>query len=72
MSRTAPAAPPAAPSSATAPATLGALINTAAGLGAAIPALVGYNFLAGRFKRQRHQMEDFALEFLNLTERNFT
>ena len=34
--------------------------------------LVGYNYLAGRFKRLRHQMEDFALEFLNLTERNFT
>ena len=57
---------------AVAPGIAEALINTAAGLGAAIPALVGYNFLAGRFKRQRHQMEDFALEFLNLTERNFT
>lgn len=57
---------------AVAPGIAEALINTAAGLGAAIPALVGYNFLAGRFKRLRHQMEDFALEFLNLTERNFT
>ncbi|MEO8276397.1 MAG: MotA/TolQ/ExbB proton channel family protein [Thermoanaerobaculia bacterium] len=57
---------------AVAPGIAEALINTAAGLGAAIPALVGYNFLAGRFKRLRHQMEDFALEFLNLAERNFT
>jgi biopolymer transport protein TolQ len=57
---------------AVAPGIAEALINTAAGLGAAIPALVGYNYLAGRFKRLRHQMEDFALEFLNLTERNFT
>ena len=57
---------------AVAPGIAEALINTAAGLGAAIPALVGYNFLAGRFKHLRHQMEDFALEFLNLTERNFT
>jgi len=57
---------------AVAPGIAEALINTAAGLGAAIPALMGYNFLAGRFKRLRHQMEDFALEFLNLTERNFT
>jgi biopolymer transport protein TolQ len=56
---------------AVAPGIAEALINTAAGLGAAIPALVAYNFLAGRFKRLRHQMEDFALEFLNLTERNF-
>ena len=57
---------------AVAPGIAEALINTAAGLGAAIPALVGYNFLAGRFKHLRHQMEDFTLEFLNLTERNFT
>ncbi len=57
---------------AVAPGIAEALINTAAGLGAAIPALVAYNFLAGRFKNLRHQMEDFTLEFLNLTERNFT
>ncbi|MEO7794591.1 MAG: MotA/TolQ/ExbB proton channel family protein [Thermoanaerobaculia bacterium] len=57
---------------AVAPGIAEALINTAAGLGAAIPALVGYNYLAGRFKHLRHQMEDFTLEFLNLTERNFT
>ena len=57
---------------AVAPGIAEALINTAAGLGAAIPALMGYNFLAGRFKHLRHQMEDFTLEFLNLTERNFT
>jgi biopolymer transport protein TolQ len=57
---------------AVAPGIAEALINTAAGLGAAIPALVAYNFLSGRFKRLRQQMEDFALEFLNLAERNFT
>ena len=57
---------------AVAPGIAEALINTAAGLGAAIPALVAYNFLSGRFKRLRNQMEDFALEFLNLAERNFT
>ena len=57
---------------AVAPGIAEALINTAAGLGAAIPALVGYNYLAGRFKKLRHRMEDFTLEFLNLTERNFT
>ena len=57
---------------AVAPGIAEALINTAAGLGAAIPALIGYNYLAGRFKRLRQQMDDFALEFLNLAERNFT
>jgi biopolymer transport protein TolQ len=57
---------------AVAPGIAEALINTAAGLGAAIPALVAYNYLSGRFKRLRRQMDDFALEFLNLAERNFT
>lgn len=55
-----------------APGIAEALINTAAGLGAAIPALVGYNFLAHRLRRLRAGMEDFVSEFLNLTERNFT
>jgi len=49
-----------------------ALINTAAGLLAAIPALIAYNYFLGRLRRTRQEMEDFMLEFLNLTERNFT
>lgn len=57
---------------AVAPGIAEALINTAAGLAAAIPALVGYNWLGGELKRARAQLEDFALEFLNLSERNFT
>jgi biopolymer transport protein TolQ len=57
---------------AVAPGIAEALVNTAAGLAAAIPALIGYNYLGGRLRRQRAQMEDFALEFLNLAERNFT
>lgn len=48
-----------------------ALINTAAGLGAAIPALVAYNHFVHRLRSARGEMEDFTLEFLNLTERNF-
>lgn len=55
-----------------APGIAEALINTAAGLAAAIPALIGYNHFAGRLRRARTRMEDFALEFLNLAERNFT
>ncbi|RMH21370.1 MAG: Tol-Pal system subunit TolQ [Acidobacteria bacterium] len=55
-----------------APGIAEALINTAAGLAAAIPALVGYNYFGFRMRMLRSQMDDFVLEFLNLTERNFT
>jgi biopolymer transport protein TolQ len=49
-----------------------ALINTAAGLFAAIPALLAYNHNVSKLRQSRGEMEDFTLEFLNLTERNFT
>ena len=49
-----------------------ALINTAAGLFAAIPALLAYNHFVARLRGARGEMEDFTLEFMNLTERNFT
>jgi len=55
-----------------APGIAEALINTAAGLAAAIPALVFYNYFMGQIRQQRAGMEDFALEFINLAERNFT
>jgi len=55
-----------------APGIAEALINTAAGLAAAIPALIGYNYFAHRLRTLRGRMEDFVYEFLNLTERNFT
>jgi biopolymer transport protein TolQ len=57
---------------AVAPGISEALINTAAGLFAAIPALLGYNHYLQRLREARGEMEDFTLEFLNLTERNFT
>jgi biopolymer transport protein TolQ len=57
---------------AVAPGIAEALINTAAGLGAAIPALIAYNFFAQRSRQLRARMEDFVMEFLNLAERNFT
>lgn len=57
---------------AVAPGISEALINTAAGLFAAIPALLAYNHFVGRLRAARGEMEDFTLEFLNLTERNFT
>jgi biopolymer transport protein TolQ len=49
-----------------------ALIATAAGLFAAIPALVMYNHFTHRVKEFSATMDDFALEFLNIAERNFT
>jgi biopolymer transport protein ExbB/biopolymer transport protein TolQ len=49
-----------------------ALVATAAGLFAAIPAVLFYNYLAGRVKLFASEMDDFAMEFLNICERNFT
>ena len=57
---------------AVAPGISEALINTAAGLFAAIPAMLAYNHFVSRLRQARGEMEDFTLEFLNLTERNFT
>jgi biopolymer transport protein TolQ len=49
-----------------------ALIATAAGLFAAIPAVYFYNLCTQRVKLLSAEMDDFALEFLNIAERNFT
>jgi biopolymer transport protein TolQ len=49
-----------------------ALIATAAGLFAAVPAAYFYNHFTNRVKEFASQMDDFALEFLNICERNFT
>ena len=49
-----------------------ALVTTAAGLFAAIPAVIGYNYFLQRVKELGTQMDDFALEFVNMAERNFT
>jgi biopolymer transport protein TolQ len=49
-----------------------ALITTAAGLFAAIPAVWAYNALTLRVKMFGSAMDDFAMEFLNIAERNFT
>ena len=48
-----------------------ALITTAAGLFAAIPAVIAYNIFLHRIKEFGTQMDDFAMEFLNMTERYF-
>jgi len=49
-----------------------ALITTAMGLVAAIPAAVFFNFFSSRTRVLSAMMDDFALEFLNIVERNFT
>jgi biopolymer transport protein TolQ len=49
-----------------------ALITTAMGLFAAIPAAVFFNHFSSRVKVLSSMMDDFALEFLNIVERNFT
>jgi biopolymer transport protein TolQ len=49
-----------------------ALVTTAAGLAAAIPAAVFYNYYNSRIRVLGSMMDDFAMEFLNIVERNFT
>ena len=55
-----------------APGIAEALIATAAGLFAAVPASFFYNALTNRVKDFAAQLDDFSLEFLNISERNFT
>jgi biopolymer transport protein TolQ len=57
---------------AVAPGIAEALVTTAAGLAAAIPAVYFYNSLSNRVKLFASEMDDFAMEFLNISERNFT
>ena len=52
-----------------APGISGALVATAAGLAAAIPAVVGYNYFVGRVRHWATEMDNFALELTNLVER---
>lgn len=55
-----------------APGIAEALVATALGLFAAIPAVYAYNHLSNRVKIFASEMDDFAMEFLNIVERNFT
>ena len=49
-----------------------ALITTAAGLFAAIPAALFFNYFSDRVKALSATMDDFAMEFISMVERNFT
>jgi biopolymer transport protein TolQ len=57
---------------AVAPGIADALIATAAGLFAAIPAVIAYNQFVHRIKDIASEMDDFSAEFLNLVERSFS
>ena len=48
-----------------------ALLATAVGLFAAIPAAVAYNLFGHMLKEIGARMDDFSIEFLNMTERSF-
>jgi len=54
-----------------APGIAEALIATAAGLGAAIPALVAYNYYVNRIRSYRAEMDSFSSDFSNILKRNF-
>lgn len=56
---------------AVAPGISEALVATAMGLAAAIPAAIFYNHYGHVIREIGARMEDFVLEFLNVSERNF-
>lgn len=53
-----------------APGIAGALLATAAGLAAAIPAVLIYNFAAKQISKQATKLDDFASEFIALVSRD--
>jgi biopolymer transport protein TolQ len=55
---------------AVAPGISEALITTAAGLFAAIPAVIAYNILLNQVREFGSRMDDFSLEIMNTVERN--
>lgn len=53
-----------------APGIAEALIATAAGLAAAIPSVMAYNFFVNRVRGIATRMDSFAIEFVNFLDRN--
>jgi len=53
-----------------APGISGALTTTAAGLAAAIPAVLAYNYFFNEVKLLETEMENFSFEFLNIIDRH--
>lgn len=56
---------------AVAPGISEALVATAMGLAAAIPAAIFYNYFGHVIRELGARMEDFALEFMNVSDRSF-
>ena len=54
-----------------APGIAEALIATDAGIGAAVPAAIFYNYFLNRIKSLTAKMDRFSLEMLNIIERNY-
>jgi biopolymer transport protein TolQ len=54
---------------AVAPGIAEALVTTAAGLAAAVPAVIGYTYFLSRVRGLAAQMDMFAMDFLSLSER---
>lgn len=54
-----------------APGIAEALIATAAGLAAAIPAVIAYNYFGSRIKVLGTEMENFSSDFMNIVRRHF-
>jgi biopolymer transport protein TolQ len=61
--------PAAATLRAVAPGISEALITTAAGLAAAIPAVIAYNLIGGSIRDFAARGDDFSLEMLNTVDR---
>jgi biopolymer transport protein TolQ len=47
-----------------------ALVTTATGIGAAIPAVIAYNYFVGQIKRVAVDMECFQQDFINIIQRS--
>lgn len=54
-----------------APGIAEALIATAAGLAAAVPAVIGYNYFIHRVRVFGTEMDNFSLDFMSLIEKHF-
>jgi biopolymer transport protein TolQ len=55
---------------AVAPGISEALVTTAAGLAAAIPAVIGYNYFLGRLRKIDATMDDFTMRFTAISEQH--
>jgi biopolymer transport protein TolQ len=49
-----------------------ALITTATGIGAAIPAVIAYNYFTGKVRKVAVDMECFSQDFINIIQRSLT